>query len=109
MATGDSGENPSFITLRYLEETLGIQSVPLFICEEGKFTSPTKGAAAVTAAPTEPESSKENQLGYLLSYWSKVSYRPKPKGIRFVKPDNFTPAKPSPRVDAMGGAVQSPQ
>jgi hypothetical protein len=107
-----TGENPSFITLRYLEETLGIQSVPLFICEEGKFTSPvqTKGAkATVTTAPTEPESSKENQLGYLLSYWSKVSYRPKPKEIRFVKPDNFTPAAPSPKVDAMGGAVQSPQ
>ena len=108
MALPEWGSNPSFVTLRYLEETLGVQSVPLFICDTSKFTSPAASKTA-SAAPKAHEDSTENQLGYLLTYWSKVSYRPKPKGIRFVRPDNYTPANPSPKVDAMGGAVQSPK
>jgi hypothetical protein len=108
MALPEWGSNPSFITMRYLEETLGVQSIPLFICDTSKFTSPA-ASKTVTPAPKAPEDSTENQLGYLLTYWSKVSYRPKPKSIRFVRPDNYTPAKPSPKVDAMGGAVQSPK
>ena len=111
MALPEWGSNPSFATLRYLEETLGVQSVPLFISDTSKFTSPASSSATAkpSAAPKAPQDSTENQLGYLLTYWSKVSYRPKPKGIRFVRPDNYTPAKPSPKVDAMGGAVQSPK
>jgi hypothetical protein len=108
MALPEWGSNPSFITMRYLKETLGVQSIPLFICDTSKFTSPA-ASKTVVPAPKAPEDSTENQLGYLLTYWSKVSYRPKPKGIRFVKPDNYTPANPSPKVDAMGGAVQSPK
>lgn len=111
IALPEWGSNPSFITLRYLEETLGVQSVPLFICDTNKFTSPTssKAAGAPSTPPKAPQDSTEDQLGYLLTYWSKVSYRPKPKAIRFVRPDHFTPANPSPKVDAMGGVVQSPK
>lgn len=110
IAIPEWGSNPSFVTLRYLTETLGVQSVPLFICDANKFTTPASSKnAAPTAAPKAPEDLTENQLGYLLNYWSKVSYRPKPKGIRFVRPDNYTPANPNPKVDAMGGAVQSPK
>ena len=108
MAIEGALENPSFITLRYLEETLGVQSVPLFICNEEKFTIPPKTTTTASPAPTEAVSSTENQLGYLLSYWSKVSYLPKPKPIRFIKPDNFVPAAPAPQLQALGGVVQSP-
>ena len=110
IAIPDWGTNPSFSTLRFLEETLGVQSVPLFIYDTVKMTSPapSKKDASVSAPPKAAETSSDNQLGYLLTYWLKISYRPKPKAIRFVKPDNYTPAAPSPKVNALGGAVQSP-
>lgn len=106
IAVGEWGSNPSFVTLRYLEETLGVQCVPLFINSTSKFTTPAPSKP--TPAPGAPENSTEDQLGSLLMYWSKVSYRPKPKGIRFIKPDNYTPSNPNPKVNSLGGIVQSP-
>ena len=84
-AVSDVGTNPAIDRLNLIMiNTVGVQSIPLSIVEMNS---------------TEKK---------LLNLWKESCWKIKPKGIRFVKPTNFTPAQPSPQLNANQGQITSP-
>jgi hypothetical protein len=84
IALSDTGTNPSLENLTTVINTIGVQCVPLSI---------------VNAEDTEKA---------LVAVWKQSSWLPKKKPIRFTVPSTFTPAAPSPTLNANQGKITSP-
>ena len=84
IALSDTGTNPSLENLTTLINTIGVQCVPLSI---------------VNADDREKA---------LVAAWKQSSWLPKKKPIRFTVPSTFTPAAPSPKLNANQGKITSP-
>jgi hypothetical protein len=114
MAIGPSGTNPSLAVFSLLTRDLGVQSIPLWIFDDVKPTASTlqlmksdKPLPAAPAAGATEQTSKED-LPVLLTYWKQASFMPKPKAIRFVRPDPIVPKQPSPKLDSNQGRITTP-
>ena len=119
LALGQPGKNPSASTFGYLQDTLGIQCVPLWLFDAVK-PSPAAAEAyrtatlnAQKATPALVTSPGQNtyeaaELPRLLDRYVVASFRPKPKGIRFSRPTPFTPKQPSTKLDANQGKLTQP-
>jgi hypothetical protein len=146
MAYTNAATNPSETSLKYMMQTLGVQSIPLWLFSTkppsssamkdlraklaenapdvptietpdklnqvagATATSAAAAGAQVPSAPAPPtdEKPKEDDFPKLMAPWLQSSFVPKPKTIRFIRPANFTPQAPSPRLDAQGGNLTTP-
>lgn len=119
LALGQPGKNPSASTFGYLQDSLGVQCIPLWMFDAVK---PSKGAAEAyqatarnvqTAAQTlvtspGTGSSEASEFPRLMERYVAASFRIKPKGIRFFRPAAFVPKQPSTKLDANQGKVTQP-
>jgi hypothetical protein len=120
MTLGQPGKNPSAETFGYLQDTLGVQCIPLWFYEGVKPSSASlevykaagavqnvQKAAVMINKPGEV-TGENSELPRILARYVGYSLRPKPKGIRFARPTPFTPKAPSTKMDANQGKLTIP-
>ena len=84
IAISDIGTNPPLNKINIMTNTIGVQSIPLTII------------------------SMNDEEKNLLNVWKDTCWKIKPKSLRFVIPDVFTPAQPSRQLNANQGQITSP-
>ncbi len=126
-------------SVKFMMQTLGVQSIPLWMfttvqpsssaikdlraaaalptLETPEKLNKIAGATAASAqsagatappAPSLDEKPKEDEFPKIMALWTQVSYLPKPKAIRFIRPAPFTPKAPSTKMDANQGNLTTP-
>jgi hypothetical protein len=118
--------------MKFMLQTLGVQSVPLWMFSTVEPSSsaikdlraaaaanapaietPDKvnklaGSAPAPPAPPLDEKPKEDEFPKIMALWTQASFIPKPKAIRFIRPAAFTPKAPSTKMDANQGNLTTP-
>lgn len=134
MTLSNPGKNPTLQAFTYVQDALGVQSIPLWFFSAERpsasaidelkknskdaITTPKApktpdGINVSVSAPTVPSppatsESEKDELPSIMARYAQCSYRPKPKAIRFIRPSTFTPKQPSTKLDGNQGKLTTP-
>jgi hypothetical protein len=133
LTLSNPGKNPTLQAFTYLQDALGVQSIPLWFfsaerpsasaIDELKKNSKDATTSLTPEAPQKPDGlnmnvptptppaaseSEKDELPSIMARYAQCSYRPKPKAIRFVRPSTFTPKQPSTKMDGNQGKLTTP-